>query len=63
MAQLPPDHTRLDILNDWTRSTREVAQVRAPWRPGVATALIVYLSGVITMIIAGVALIVLGPQG
>lgn len=34
-----------------------------PAQPGLATAIIVYVSGTITMIAAGVFLILMGPQG
>lgn len=36
---------------------------RAAWRSDHVTGLIVFVSGCVTMIAAGVALIVLGPQG
>ena len=36
---------------------------RQAWRSGVVTGLIVYISGCVTMIAAGVCLILLGPQG
>lgn len=36
---------------------------RPPFAPGVVTAIVVYVSGCVTMIAAGVLLILMGPQG
>jgi hypothetical protein len=46
-----------------TPTARVVRWERQAWRSGVVTGLIVYISGCVTMIAAGICLILLGPQG
>ena len=44
-------------------TARKIRWPRPAWRSDHITALIVYVAGTITMIAAGVCLILLGPQG
>ena len=51
-------------MSNWaTSTTRRARWPRAAWRSDHVTGLIVFVSGCVTMIAAGIFLILLGPQG
>lgn len=51
-------------MNQWTQvSARRAAWPRPAWRSDHITGLIIFVSGCVTMIAAGVFLILMGPQG